>query len=124
MAPREDWHLDKKVGVAHLFSTFAIILTLGGQAYVFGKWSGQLDERMGQVERRLVGFAERDGHDEEARSRLRDSVAKQGQDIAVLVSQLAEQSRQMDRLYTQMETNNDLLRDLLVRNGNALRRNE
>ena len=107
---REDWHLDKKIHAGHLFSTFLIICTLAGQAYLFGQWTGELNNRMVQVERRLEGFADRG-------QRVDRVVTEQGEDIAVLVAQLAEQSRQMDRLYAQMETTNALLRDLLTRGG-------
>lgn len=107
MIDDRQWHQDKKVSIGLILSTVGFIGGLAVQTYVIGQWTGAMEERVSQVERRLEGFAQR--------SQQADRViAEQGEDIAVLVEQIAGTNRSLDRLHAQIEATNALLRQLIA----------
>lgn len=113
----DHWHLEKKVSLGLIWATAGIILTLIGQAYLFGQWTANMAERMDQVERRLDGFSERSQAADRA-------ISEQGRDIAVLVEQIEGTNRALDRLHAQMEATNALLRQILTSGPRDGRGNE
>lgn len=98
-----NWHLDKRVNVS-------IIVALLIQAALFGVGWGVINEKVSQIERRLDGFADR------AATTDRE-VNAQGEEIAVLTSEIQQLTRQLERLYLQGETTNQLLRQVLTGGG-------
>lgn len=110
MADKDDWHLDKRISIGLLFSTFAIIVTLAGQAYWVGQFTGEVTQRIEQVERRLEDFAVRNAVTDR-------EVAQQGEEIATLTVEIKNLTKQLERLYIQGESTNQLLRQMLTPNG-------
>ncbi len=105
MPTTEHWHLDKRVPVAIIF---AIVVQTAGALW----WAASMTERMGQIERRMEAASVRSQN-------VDNLVAAQAAQIAVLVTRIDEQTRQLDRLYDQMAETNTILRDYLQRNGNT-----
>jgi cell division protein FtsB len=100
---QEQWHLDKKVPVAIIF---AILVQTAGAVW----WASGITVRMSQIERRMDNAATRSQN-------LDEVVANQATQIAVLVARIDEQTRQVDRLSSQVQETNNLLREYLRSNG-------
>jgi TolA-binding protein len=94
-----EWHLDKRVPVALLLG---LLLQGGGVIW----WASGANERLTQIERRLEGFSARS-------ETLDNTVQQQGQTIAVLLSRIDDTNRNLDRLRNEVQTTNNLLRQLL-----------
>ena len=104
------WALDRRVSLGLIFSVVGIIITLGVQTYIVGQWVGTTNQRLLQIEQRMEAAS--------LRSQAVDGiVAAQSSQIAVLVARIDEQTRQLDRLFGQVESTNELLRSYLQRNG-------
>ena len=101
----EQWHLDKRVPLALIFTIF---LQTSGAVW----WASSIAERMDQIERRMDNAA--------VRSQNVDSlIAQQATNIAVLVERLEAQNRNVDRLSQEVAATNDLLRAYLRQNGGS-----
>lgn len=73
-------------------------------------WASDINSRVQQIESRQAD-AVRDGRI------VSDLVASQDTQIAVLVTRIDEQTRQLDRALSELQDNNGLLRDYLRANG-------
>ena len=102
MTTSDDWHLDKRVNLS-------IIVGLVMQAGLFGVGWGVINEKVGQIERRLDGFAERAAID-------RREISQQSEEIAVLSQQVTNTNRAVDRLRAEVSLTNELLRESLRSN--------
>jgi Tfp pilus assembly protein PilO len=94
------WHLKKEIPIALLLG-----LLIQGAGIVW--WASGANERLSQIERRLEGFAVRG-------EALDETVAQQGQTIAVLLSRIDDTNRNLDRLRNEVGITNQLLRQLIT----------
>lgn len=98
------WHLDKRVPVAIIF---AILVQSGSMIW----WASNMNARVENLEA--------DRTEAEAREQVTTrTVSEQGRDIAVMVSQMQETNRQLERLYAQVEATNALIREAITREQN------
>jgi len=103
MNDESQWHLDKRVPIALIV---AIVLQSGGAFW----WASNLTTRVTEIERRLEGFARRGEQADLA-------ISRQQAQIDVLISQLANTNRNLDRLFGQVQDTNTLLRQLITDDG-------
>lgn len=98
-----DWHLDKKVPVALIFSM--TVIAVGGWITIREE-SARTDQRLTEIERRL------DEAGAEA-ARMREEVSDNGATIAVLLSRIDDTNTNLNALRAEVSTTNRLLRELL-----------
>lgn len=103
MSDDRQWHLDKRVPVALLIGLLA-------QAGAGVWWASTANERLGQVERRLDGFATRS-------EALQGEVNQQGVALAVVATRLDDTNRNLDLVRSEIAETNRLLRELLSSAG-------
>ena len=101
----EQWHLDKRVPLALIFTIF---VQTSGAVW----WAASIAERMDQIERRMDNAAIRSQN-------VDNLVAQQATNIAVLVERLEAQNRNVDRLSQEVAATNELLRAYLRNNGSG-----
>lgn len=108
MANGEDsqWHLDKRVPIALIFTIF---MQSGAAVW----WAAGINERMDQIERRQQAAGQRSENQD-------NLLVQQGQRIAVLTEAVANTNRNLEKLSGEVGNTNELLRQFLLQhNGNT-----
>jgi septal ring factor EnvC (AmiA/AmiB activator) len=94
------WHLDKRVPIALIFTIF-----MQSAAAVW--WAAGINERIGQIERRQEAAS--------VRSQDADvAIAEQSRKIAVLTEAVANTNKNLERMNDEIANTNQLLREFLL----------
>lgn len=96
----EQWHLDKRVPIALIFTLFV-------QSAAAIWWAASINERMAMNEASITAVKA----DQATAGRELDTQRTQ---VAVLVEQLGNTNKSLERLQTEVRDTNSLLRELIT----------
>ena len=101
----EPWHLDRKVPIALIFAIF--MQTAAGIW-----WASSINQRVGNTEEKIAILKSN-------QAVTQTEITQQSRQVAVLVEQISNTNKNIERLQTEVRDTNTLLRDMLTENGGA-----
>jgi peptidoglycan hydrolase CwlO-like protein len=96
----EHWHLDRKVPIALIFTIFVQSATLVW-------WLSSLNQRVFMTERSITNL-------ESSQVTANEKFEAQRTQVAILVEQIGNTNKNLERLQSEMKDTNVLLRDFLT----------